>query len=404
MEITIIIVNYNVKYFLEQCLYAVEKACGNIRAEIFVVDNASTDDSKLYFEGKFSQVKFLWQTKNTGFAKANNAALSRAQGEYVLFLNPDTIIAENTLETCLAFARRQLKFGALGVSMIDGSGNYLPESKRMFPSLSASFYKMSGIANIFPGSPYFSKYYAAHIHPYHSGEVEVLAGAFMMVSKKVLDITGGFDEAFFMYGEDIDLSYRIRKAGYKNYYCGETSIIHFKGESIQKESKSYLKNFYGAMFLFVNKHGKGQKAHVKAGILAAYALARMKQGVLQLKPESKFPDDNALAIVAGDEVFNRMLQLLKLSVVPFMIKGRVGIHESDVDHTLGHFDGIKAIVSKHKITHLVLAEGELSFKKIIDLIRENKNMVSYLIHANNSKSIVGSSDKNKSGFYIAEAG
>lgn len=372
-------------------------------AEILVVDNASSDDSKTYLEGRFPLVKFIWRDTNVGFAKANNSVLPSAKGEYVLFLNPDTIVAENTLESCLAFARRQPRFGAMGVSMVDGTGNYLPESKRMFPSVSASFYKMSGISSLFPGSPHFSKYYAAHINPYHSGEVEVLAGAFMMVSKKVLDITGGFDEAFFMYGEDIDLSYRIRKAGYKNYYYGGTSIIHFKGESIQKDSKSYLKNFYGAMFLFVNKHGKGQKVHVKVGILASYALARLKQAVLQV-PYNKVSYKNTVAIVSRVDVFNKILQLLKVSVVPFLIKGRVSVNASDVDQSIGSLSEIKKIVAKNKITHLVLVEGELSFKNIIDVIRDNKNLVSYLIHANNSRSIVGSNDKNKSGFYIAESG
>jgi len=379
----------------------VEKACGNIAAEIFVVDNASTDGSRAFFEGRFPDIKFLWQQQNTGFAKANNSMLPRAKGEYVLFLNPDTIVAEDTLRICLAFARKQTKFGALGISMIDGSGNYLPESKRMFPNASASFYKMSGISKLFPGSSYFSKYYAAHVHQDHSGEVDVLAGAFMMVSKKVLDITNGFDEDFFMYGEDIDLSYRITRAGFKNYYCGETSIIHFKGESIQKESKSYLRNFYNAMFLFVSKHSNGKQVHVKAGILAAYALARFKQSLLPVKSGNKKSARNALAIVGSDDVFNEMLQLLKLSIVPFLIKGRVSHDETDANQSLGSLKELKNILTKNQITHLVFAEGDLSFKKIIGLIRQNKNEATFLIHAHNSKSIVGSSDKNTSGFYIA---
>ena len=367
-----------------------------------IVDNASSDGSKNYFEGRFPLVKFLWQTQNTGFAKANNSALSRAQGEYVLFLNPDTIIAENSLEICLAFVRRQSKFGALGVSMLDGSGNYLPESKRMFPSLSASFYKMSGITKLFPNSPYFSKYYAAHIKQSQSGEVEVLSGAFMLVSKRVLDVTSGFDEDFFMYGEDIDLSYRITKAGYKNYYCGDTTIIHFKGESVLAESKSYLKNFYGAMFLFVKKHIPGRSPHVKAAILAAYAFASLRH-TFQKKSTDASSQTNALAVVAGDLVFNKMLHLIKLSRIPFLIKGRIGIDQGDGIAALGNVNDIRNVVTTHQISHLVLAEGELSYKTIIELTRVNKNLVSFLIHAHSSKSIVGSSNKSRSGIYIAEA-
>lgn len=367
-----------------------------------MVDNASADGSRNYFKGRFPLVKFIWQHANSGFSKANNSVLSRVSGEYVLFLNPDTIIAENTLDICLAFARRQSKFGALGIAMLDGSGNYLPESKRMFPSAITSFYKMSGITKLFPASPYFSKYYAAHIKENHSGEVEVLAGAFMMVHKKVLEITNGFDEDFFMYGEDIDLCYRITKAGYKNYYCGDTAIIHFKGESVLAESKSYLKNFYGAMFLFVKKHSGRNKMHMKAAILGAYALARLKHALFQTSL-NQISEKNSIAVVAGDHVFNQVLHLIKYSVFPFLIKGRINVDQIDSVHTLGNLDALKNIVVKHQISHIVFAEGEVGFRKIIELMRANKNLVGFLIHAHGSKSIIGSSHKTKSGIHIADA-
>ena len=370
-------------------------------AEIVVVDNASSDGSRNYFEGRFPQVKFIWLENNIGFGRANNSALARATGEFVLFLNPDTIVAEDTFDICLAFASKQTNFGALGIRMIDGSGNFLPESKRMFPSLSASFYKMTGITRLFPRSGYISKYYAAHLSEYNSGEVEVLAGACMMVRKSVLDITNGFDEDFFMYGEDIDLSYRIIQAGFKNFYCGDTSIIHFKGESIQRGSASYLKNFYGAMLLFVKKHSKRPKPSIKAAILAAYAMARLKQLLNSAGSPTSALDKTSMAIAAREDVFNKVLQIVKLSVYPFTVTGRIGIDENDVDHSLGSINQLKSIVRKDRITHIVMAEGELSFKKMIEVIMANKNAVRFFIHAYNSKSIVGSNDKNTSGYYIA---
>jgi GT2 family glycosyltransferase len=254
LQLSVIIVNYNVQYFLEQCLVSVINACSNIDAEILVIDNCSTDGSKAFFEGRFNEVSFIWLTENIGFSRANNFALKQAKGEIILFLNPDTLLPGNCVEKCLHFYATQAGIGALGIHMVDGSGRYLKESKRGFPSPVTSFFKMSGLTKIFPASSYFARYYLGHLPENKTGEVDVLSGAFMMVSKKILDLTGGFDEVFFMYGEDIDLSYRIQKAGYKNFYFTDCSIIHFKGESTKKQTAKYIRTFYGAMSLFVKKH------------------------------------------------------------------------------------------------------------------------------------------------------
>ena len=205
-----------------------------MEAEIIVVDNNSTDGSNNYLNNKFANVHFIWNRENAGFSNANNLGLQCASGKYILFLNPDTIIGEDCLAKCVAFFESKNNIGGLGVRMIDGSGKYLKESKRGFPSPLTSFFKLSGLATIFPTSRIFARYYLGQLTEYQNNPIDVLAGAFMMVKREVLNITGGFDETFFMYGEDIDLSYRIQKAGYTNYYFSESTIIHFKGESTKK--------------------------------------------------------------------------------------------------------------------------------------------------------------------------
>ena len=260
MGISIIIVNYNVKYFLEQCLYSVIKASEGINSEIIVVDNASTDGSIEYLQPYFPRVKFMVSKINLGFAKANNLALKDIQNEYVLFLNPDTIIPENCLSNCINFFEQHNDCGALGVKMLDGSGKFLPESKRSFPSLTAAFFKLTGLSAMFPKSKLFNKYALGHLPNNKNFEIDVLAGAFLMMNKKAIEYTKGFDETFFMYGEDVDLSYRVQQSDLKNYYFGEQSVIHFKGESTKRGSLNYVRMFYNAMALFVKKHYRGSKA------------------------------------------------------------------------------------------------------------------------------------------------
>ncbi len=259
MLVSIIIVNYNVKYFLEQCLCSVVKAIDGLTAEIFVVDNNSSDGSITYLEPKFPTVHFIANKQNEGFAKANNRALQYCNGDYILYLNPDTIVCEEGIKRCIAFFETHADCGGLGVRMIDGSGNFLPESKRSLPSPMAAFFKLMGFAKLFPHSKIFNQYALGHLDEYKNHEIDVLAGAFLMSKRSIIEACKGFDEIFFMYGEDIDLSYRIQKLEYKNYYLSEISIIHFKGESLKKSSINHVKLFYGAMIIFVQKHyGKGR--------------------------------------------------------------------------------------------------------------------------------------------------
>lgn len=254
MQLSIVIVNYNVKYFVEQCLVSVNQALKNIDAEIFVVDNASADGSVEMVKAKFPFVKVIANPKNVGFSKANNQAIEMASGKYVLLLNPDTVVAEDTFEKCIAFMESHSDAGALGVRMIDGKGIFLPESKRGLPTPSVAFYKTFGLAKLFPKSPIFGKYHLGFLNEHETHEVDILSGAFMFMRKSVLDESGLLDETFFMYGEDVDLSYRITKAGFKNYYFPETTIIHYKGESTKKGSLNYVRVFYNAMSIFAKKH------------------------------------------------------------------------------------------------------------------------------------------------------
>ncbi len=258
VDLSVIIVNYNVRYFLEQCLLSLAKATHHLRIETFVVDNDSSDDSMQMVREKFPEVKLIENKKNVGFSAANNQAIIQSSGKYMLLLNPDTILSEDTLIACFDYMQSHEQAGAVCVKMIDGSGQYLPESKRGKPTLTASMFKMTGIYKLFPKSPFFNAYYAGDIDENQEADIEVMTGAFMFLRKSAVDKVGLLDNAFFMYGEDIDYSYRILEAGYTNHYLPKTTIIHFKGESTKKSSINYTRIFYNAMIIFVKKHYKGR--------------------------------------------------------------------------------------------------------------------------------------------------
>ncbi|MCL1822013.1 MAG: glycosyltransferase family 2 protein, partial [Prolixibacteraceae bacterium] len=254
MKISVVIVNYNVRHFLEQCLYSVFKALEGIESEVFVADNNSVDGSCHMVREKFPSVKLIENNMNVGFSAANNQAIRVAGGDYVLLLNPDTVVEENTFSKTLAFMDAHPDAGALGVKMIDGKGHFLPESKRGLPTPWVAFYKIFGLSALFPHSRKFGKYHLSYLNKDQTHQVDVLCGAFMLLRREALDRTGLLDETFFMYGEDIDLSYRIFQSEYKNYYFPETTIIHYKGESTRKGSLNYVKVFYNAMLIFSRKH------------------------------------------------------------------------------------------------------------------------------------------------------
>ncbi|MBN2482531.1 MAG: glycosyltransferase [Bacteroidales bacterium] len=267
MELSVIIVSYNVKHFLEQCLNAVIRSADTIRTEIIVVDNNSVDGSVQMVREKFPQVFLIANHSNNGFAKANNQGIVISRGKYVLLVNPDTVVQEDTFLKCIEFMESHPEAGSLGVKMIDGKGRFLPESKRAFPAPEVAFYKIFGFSALFPRSRKFGRYSLGYLDRESVHEVDVISGAFMFIRRTALDKSGLLDEDFFMYGEDIDLSYRIKESGYLNYYYPETAIIHYKGESTKKSSINYVVMFYQAMIIFARKHFSKNAARYYAALI-----------------------------------------------------------------------------------------------------------------------------------------
>lgn len=246
-EVSVIIVNYNARFFLKNCLESVFAATKGLEAEVIVVDNNSSDGSCGMLHEHYPDVQRICNGENLGFSRANNQAAARARGDYLLILNPDTVLAEHTLRDIMAWFQSHPEAGAAGVSFIDGKGSFLPECKRNFPTLRIALLKVFGLSG---------GYYSNDLEAGDKGPVDVLTGAFMFMRRSLFEELNGFDEEFFMYGEDIDLSYRILQAGYRNYYLGENTVIHYKGESTVKDA-SYYRNFYGALRIFYNKHFRG---------------------------------------------------------------------------------------------------------------------------------------------------
>ncbi len=304
MKLSVVIVNYNVEHFLEQCLLSVRKAMQPVSGEVFVVDNNSIDGSVKMVKNKFSEVKLIANKDNLGFSKANNQAMRMASGEYILLLNPDTVVEDDTFSKVVEFMDEHADAGGLGVKMVDGSGKFLPESKRGLPTPEAAFYKMFGISKLFPKSRRFSKYHLGYLDENQIHQVDILAGAFMLMRKSVLDEIGLLDESFFMYGEDIDLSYRIIKAGYKNYYFPHTRIIHYKGESTKKSSVNYVLVFYKAMVIFARKHYTQKNARLLANLINIAIYFRAFIALI-----SRFFDHILMPVIDGILLFGGMVTI-----------------------------------------------------------------------------------------------
>lgn len=291
-RLSVIIVNYNVEYFLAQCLHSVRKAAQLADIETIMVDNNSSDGSVEMTRRLFPEVQVIANQDNRGFSKANNQAIRISKADYVLLLNPDTLVEEDTFKKCIEFMDAHPNSGGLGVKMVDGKGQFLAESKRGLPTPMVAFYKIFGLSNLFPKSKTFGQYHLGHLDKNETHKVDILAGAFMMMRKSVLDKVGLLDEDFFMYGEDIDLSWRIRLGGFDNYYFPETRIIHYKGESTKKSSVNYVLVFYNAMIIFAKKHFT--KSH-----------ANVFEFLIQL----------AIYFRAGIALFRRILEK---SIIPFL--------------------------------------------------------------------------------------
>jgi len=281
IDLTVVIVSYNVSYFLEQCLHSVRRASEKLSCEIYVVDNNSADGSVALVRSKFPEVHLIANKVNVGFSKANNQAIRIATGRYILLLNPDTLVEEDTFIKTVKFMDDHSEAGGLGVKMIDGKGRFLPESKRGLPTPRVAFFKIFGLSTLFPKSRLFGQYHLSFLSKEETHQVEILSGAFMLMRKKTLDKVGLLDESFFMYGEDIDLSYRILLGGYKNYYYHDARIIHYKGESTKKSSVNYVFVFYRAMVIFAKKHFSNKNVHVFGLFINFAILLRAGLAILQ---------------------------------------------------------------------------------------------------------------------------
>ncbi|WP_299524733.1 glycosyltransferase family 2 protein [uncultured Lutibacter sp.] len=369
MDLSVIIVSYNVQYFLEQCILSVQAASQNLKIEIIVVDNNSTDASCKLISEKYPEIILIQNKENVGFSKANNQGVKIANGKYVLILNPDTVVAEDTFDQILAFAKSKQNLGVLGVKLIDGSGNFLPESKRGIPTPQVSFSKLFGISSKSTG-----KYYATHLNENETGIVNILVGAFMLLKRTVYNEVNGFDEAYFMYGEDIDLSYKILNRGYQNYYYSNTQVIHYKGESTQKDVKN-LVYFHNAMKIFYKKHFKLNWIYdfiMGFGIQFWFLLKFFKF----LRPKNSLKLSLNILYLGKDELVNNYLG-----------KKYLLVNENLIDD----FDQIRSLIKKDSIDTIVFDNSSISNKKIIEHFQEFKNEgVSFKIHPRHTNFLIGS--------------
>jgi GT2 family glycosyltransferase len=257
LDLSIIIVNYNVKEFLQNLLHSISKSISKINREIIIIDNASNDGSVEFIMEKFPEIKLIANHKNLGFSKANNIGMKLAMGKYILLINPDTLVSEDTFEKMICFFEENTQVGLAGCKILNSDGTLQLACRRSFPGPWTSFCKVTGLSNLFPDSRLFARYNLTYLDPDQTYEVDAISGSFMMFRKDVYDKIGGLDEKFFMYGEDLDFCYRAQKSGYKVFYVSSTQIIHYKGESTKRSGLDETKIFYNAMHLFVKKHLSG---------------------------------------------------------------------------------------------------------------------------------------------------
>ena len=383
MQLSVIILNYNVRFFLEQCVASVQEALTNIDSEIIVVDNNSSDDSCEMIKMRFPNVKLIVNNSNLGFPKGNNIGVAVANGDYICILNPDTVVASDTFEKILAFAEKQENLGIVGCKLIDGSGNFLPESKRGIPTPFVALTKIFGLYKLFPNWRLFNRYYAQHLSENETGKVAILVGAFMIMKRDLYNEIGGFDENCFMYSDDIDLSYMALKSGKLNYYFHETSVIHYKGESTVKDGL-YMKRFREAMKFFYNKHYKKAVEFVffiEIGALF-FALVKKKQG--NVKP---IEVDDYILISEDENLKNKLENQLNKKL----------IWETKLDSNALFSHRNKSL----KQTEILIDNASFSFKSIISFLETHKNQgFTFKIIPKNTLFMLGSNNSNDKGIVV----
>lgn len=391
LQVSVIILNYNVRYFLEQCVLSVQSALQNINSEIIVVDNNSSDDSCEMMKTRFPNIKLIENASNSGFPKGNNIGVAAAQGEYLCILNPDTVVAEDAFTKILAFAKKQQDLGIIGVKLIDGTGKFLPESKRGIPTPWVAFTKIFGLYTLFPKSSLFNQYYAQHLKENETGKVDILVGAFMVMKRDLYLEIGGFDENCFMYSDDIDLSYMVLQKGKSNFYFHDTTVIHYKGESTVKDGM-YMKRFRDAMQFFYQKHFRVSfffDVFMKLGVFF-FVLMKKNQG----KTTSWKVDDYIL--ISDDENLKNKLEhqlQKKLSRLADIDENRLFSHRN----------------STEKRIEMVLDNRYFSFREIISFLEKSNtptfiqqfgNRVSFKIIPRDSDFMIGSNSSNDRGAVV----
>lgn len=381
MQLSVIILNYNVRYFLEQCVLSVQESIAEIDAEIIVIDNNSSDESVLMMKEKFPDVKLIENQENFGFPKGNNIGVRQAKGKYVCILNPDTVVAEDTFIKILAFAERQKNLGIIGCKLIDGTGEFLPESKRGVPTPWVAFTKIFSLYRIFPKTKLFNQYYAQHLDENQTGKVDILVGAFMFLERKLYQDLEGFDENCFMYADDIDLSYRALLLQKENFYFHETTVLHYKGESTIKDEK-YMKRFQEAMNFFYKKHFKKSwffSFFIQLGTWF-FSFIKMFQG----KPkENSLPE--SYIFYSENENFTKKLASIFENKVRFLEIPREKMVNS-------------CLIFKEKKVEIILDNQYISFKKCIEIIETLKDKsITFKILPKNTRFIIGSNSRNDRG-------
>jgi GT2 family glycosyltransferase len=362
MQLSVIILNYNVRYFLEQCVLSVQKALKNIDGEIIVIDNNSSDDSCAMMKELFPNVKLIENKQNLGFPKGNNIGVAQAKGDYICILNPDTVVAEDTFIKIFDTKNWQPNTGIIGCKLIDGTGNFLPESKRGVPTPWVAFTKIFGLYKI---SNVFGKYYAQHLTENQSGKVDILVGAFMVMKRELYNEIGGFDENCFMYSDDIDLSYMVLQKGNYNYYFQETTVIHYKGESTIRDEK-YMKRFQEAMNFFYTKHFK------KSVIFDFF----MKIGVFVFSFIKKNQSKEIKRTIDEYIIFSKDSLQLDLN---------------KKETILNDFSEFKNNVNLN--TEIIFDTKSFSYKEIIDFMNSNKSKnLTFKNYISNSNYLIGSNN------------
>ena len=375
MQLSVIILNYNVRYFLELCVSSVEKAIEGLDAEIIVVDNNSSDDSCQMMKEKFPQIKLIANKENTGFPKGNNIGVAQAKGEYICILNPDTVVAEDTFVKILNTKNWQLNTGIIGCKLIDGTGKFLPESKRGIPTPWVAFTKIFGLYKIFPKWKAVNQYYAQHLTENQSGEVDILVGAFMVMKRNFYLELGGFDEDCFMYSDDIDLSYMALKKGKTNFYFHETTVIHYKGESTVRDGL-YIKRFREAMQFFYTKHFKKSFFFDVMMKMGSFFFSTIK--MFQGKTVSKSKPDNYIFVTE------------KLENSTLLKNFKVNSVNSTIDFT-----------KNNQRTEFIIDLNTISYQKAIQLMEANKNAhYTFKMLLPNANFLIGSNSSNERGEVI----